>query len=45
VFRKGILSKMLVKVEGVPIPITLGAIASAHELECSVPNCTLKADE
>jgi hypothetical protein len=45
VFRKGTLSKMLVKVEGVPIPTTLAAIASAQELECSVPNCTLQADE
>ncbi len=45
VFRKGKLSKMLVKVEGVPIPITLTAVASAHELECSIPNCLMKAEE
>lgn len=44
-FRKGLLSKMLVKIQGTSIPLTLSAVASAHELKCSVPNCTLKADE
>lgn len=44
-FRKGDLSKMLVRVDGVPIPTTLTAVASASELDCSVPNCTLRASE
>jgi hypothetical protein len=44
-FRKGELSKMMVKIEGIPIPTTLTAVASAHELECAIPNCTLRAEE
>lgn len=44
-FRKGELSKMVVKVDGIPIPTTLAAVASAQELDCAVPNCTLKAME
>lgn len=45
VFKKGNLKKMMVKVDGVPIPTTLTAVASASELDCAVPNCTLKASE
>jgi hypothetical protein len=45
VFRKGELSKMMVKIEGVPIPITLTAIVLASELKCAIPNCTLEASE
>jgi len=44
-FRKGDISKMLVNVEGAPIPTTLTAIASASELDCAIPNCTLRASE
>lgn len=44
-FRKGDINKMLVNVEGIPIPTTLTAVASASELECSIPNCTLRASE
>ncbi len=44
-FKKGDISKMLIKVEGVSIPTTLTAIASASELDCAVPNCTLRASE
>lgn len=29
--------------QGPPLPITLTAVCSASELDCSVPNCTLKA--
>jgi hypothetical protein len=36
---------MMIKVDGVPIPTTLTTVASANELDCAVPNCTLKASE
>nr|QFP99063.1 cytochrome c oxidase subunit 1 [Rhizaria sp.] len=45
IFRKGDLKKMMIKIEGVPIPTTLTAVASANELECAVTNCTLMASE
>jgi hypothetical protein len=44
-FRKGDIAKMMVKVEGVPIPTTLTAVASAQELDRAIPNCTFKAEE
>lgn len=45
IFKKGNLKKMIVKIDGVPIPTTLSAIVLASELDCAVPNCTLKAAE
>lgn len=39
------LSSMLVRPAGIPIPVTLTAVCSAKELNCCIPNCTLKADE
>jgi len=36
---------MLINPKGVPLPITLSAIISASELNCAIPNCTLKATE
>ena len=45
IFRKGELSKMVVKVDGIPLPTTLAAVASAQELDCAVPNCTQQAVE
>lgn len=44
-FKQGDLKKMVAKIEGIPIPTTLTAIASASELDCAIPNCTLKASE
>jgi len=42
-FNDGQLNYMLVNPKGVPLPITLTAICSASELDCVIPNCTLKA--
>lgn len=36
---------MVVKVDGIPLPTTLAAVASAQELDCAVPNCTQQAVE
>ena len=44
-FANGNLDYMLVVPKGVPLPITLTAVCSASELDCAVPNCTLKASE
>jgi len=46
VFKTGqTLNDMLVIPEGVPLPVTLTAVCSAKELDCAVPNCTLKAEQ
>jgi hypothetical protein len=29
--------------QGVPIPKTFNAVMSAKELDCAIPNCTIKA--
>ena len=34
---------MLVTPLGAPVPVTLNAVCSAEELDCAIPNCTLKA--
>lgn len=44
-FANGKLDYMLVVPRGVPLPITLTAVCSASELDCAIPNCTLKASE
>jgi group II intron reverse transcriptase/maturase len=44
-FANGNLNYMLVVVKGSPLPITLTAVSSASELDCAIPNCTLKASE
>lgn len=44
-FRDGQLNYMLTIPKGVSLPITLNAICSAEELDCAIPNCTLKAKE
>lgn len=44
-FGAGNLNYMLVIPKGSPLPITLTAVCSASELDCAVPNCTLKASE
>jgi len=43
-FNEGQLNYMLVAPKGVSLPVTLNAICSASELDCAVPNCTLKAN-
>lgn len=42
-FSAGNLNYMLVIPKGNSLPITLTAVCSASELNCAVPNCTLKA--
>ena len=44
-FANGNVDYMLVVPKGTPLPITLTAVCSASELDCAVPNCTLKASE
>ena len=44
-FASGNLNYMLVIPRGVSLPVTLAAVCSASELDCAVPNCTLKASE
>jgi len=44
-FGNGKLDYMLMNPKGVPLPISLAAIVSASELNCAIPNCTLKATE
>lgn len=44
-FRDGDLQYALAIPTGVPIPTTLTAICSANELNCAIPNCTLKASQ
>jgi retron-type reverse transcriptase len=44
-FANGNINLMLVVPKGVPLPITLSAVCSASELDCAIPNCTLKASE
>ena len=44
-FANGDLNYMLVIPKGAPLPITLTAVCSASELNCAVPNCTIKASE
>jgi retron-type reverse transcriptase len=44
-FANGNVNHMLVVPKGVPLPITLTAVCSASELDCAIPNCTLKASE
>ena len=39
------INRMLVKPEGVPLPVTLTAITSASELHCAIPNCPNQAEE
>jgi hypothetical protein len=41
----GDLNYMMVVPQGVPLPVTLNAVCSASELDCAIPNCTLKASE
>jgi hypothetical protein len=36
---------LLVKIQGVPIPQTLSAIANIKELGCCIPNCPNQAEE
>ena len=43
-FKIGDLSYMLVIPLGAPVPITLNAVCSVEELDCAIPNCTLKAN-
>lgn len=43
-FKVGDLNYMLVTPLGPPVPITLNAVCSAEELNCAIPNCTLKAN-
>ena len=42
-FKNGELNYTLAVPQGAPIPVTLNAVCSASELECAIPNCTLKA--
>ena len=42
-FGDGQLNYMLATPKGVSLPVTLAAVCSASELNCAVPNCTLKA--
>jgi hypothetical protein len=42
-FKGGQLNYMLAVPKGVSLPITLTTICSASELDCAIPNCTLKA--
>ena len=44
-FANGNVNHMLVVPQGVPLPITLNAVCSASDLDCAIPNCTLKASE
>ena len=44
-FRDGQLNYMLAIPKGVSLPTTLNAICSAEQLDCAIPNCTLKAKE
>jgi hypothetical protein len=44
-FANGDMSYMLVIPKEVSLPITLTAVVSASELDCAIPNCTLKASE
>jgi len=37
------IKDMLVNIVGSPIPITLTAVCSAKELDCAIPNCTIKS--
>jgi len=44
-FANGNIDHMLVVPKGSPLPVTLTAVCSASELDCAIPNCTLKASE
>lgn len=44
-FASGDLNYMLAIPKGAPLPITLNVVCSASELNCAVPNCTLKASK
>jgi hypothetical protein len=44
-FANGNLNYIMVVPQGVPLPVTLSAVCSASELNCAIPNCTLKASE
>lgn len=44
-FKGKNIFSMLPQIQGSPIPITLGAICSASELDCAIPNCPNKAAE
>ena len=44
-FGNGEINYMLAKPKGVPLPISISAVVSAHELNCAIPNCTNKANE
>jgi len=44
-FGAGNLNYMMAIPKGTSLPITLAAVCSASELDCAVPNCTLKASE
>jgi hypothetical protein len=44
-FANGNVDYMLVVPKGTPLPITLTAVCSVSELDCAIPNCTLKASE
>lgn len=43
-FKAMSLNEMLVQVSGVPLPQTLTAVASVHELDCCIDNCPNKAE-
>ena len=44
-FANGNVDHMMVVPKGSPLPVTLTAVCSASELDCAIPNCTLKASE
>lgn len=44
-FKDGQLSYILVTLTSVPLPINLNASCNVKELNCIIPNCTLKAKE
>lgn len=44
-FKGKNIFSMLPQIQGSPLPITLGAICSASELDCAIPNCPNKAKE
>jgi hypothetical protein len=43
-FQSGEFNYALPFPQSISIPIALDAICSAEELDCVIPNCTLKAD-
>lgn len=44
-FANGNVDHIMVVPKGSPLPVTLTAVCSASELNCAIPNCTLKASE